>query len=89
MPIHRRTHTNGRGVPQLVELASRQAYHALLARATELGIDFGGHPTGIVQKGSQLFLYEDIGVGNVVPRIVDRVPPLDARNYSPQGSTTA
>ena len=70
-------------VPQLVERASRQAYHALLDRARKLKLDFNGHVTGIKQDGNKIYLTVDKGVGCTRCYVVKRVKPLNAKDYLP------
>lgn len=69
--------------PALNRYGSIQAYHVLLQRARRLGLDFGGRPTGVKQVGDKVFLYEDMGVGCVKPRVVKRVKPVSARRFTP------
>lgn len=83
MAMTRRDTTNGTKPPPINRYGSIQAHHALLQRAAALKLSFHGRPTGVLQDGWKLYLYEDVGVGRVIPRIVRRVPPLDAREYLP------
>lgn len=76
-------------VPQINRYGSIQAYHALLGRARERRLNFNGRPTGVFQDRDKLYLYEDIGVGRVVARIVRAVKPLNAWNYLPHPHTGA
>lgn len=75
--------------PQLHRFGMKQAFHALMQEARRRGLDFRGRPTGVYQKGWQVYLYVDIGVGRVTPRIVKEVPPLNAREFLPPESVTA
>lgn len=76
-------------VPQINRYGSIQAHHALLKRAARRGVNFNGRPTGVFQDRDKLYLYEDIGVGRVVARIVKAVEPLNAWDYLPRPHTGA
>lgn len=69
--------------PSLNRYGSIQAHHALMTEAQRQGLDFEGRPTGVLQQGWRLYLYEDVGVGKVKARIVRAVPPLDVQEFVP------
>ncbi|MBI4090355.1 MAG: hypothetical protein HY421_03045 [Candidatus Kerfeldbacteria bacterium] len=71
-------------VPPINRYGSIQAHHCLLQRAARLGLTFNGRPTGVFQNRDKLYLYEDVGVGCVRPRIVKRLKPLNAWDYLPR-----